>query len=65
MVRQEGPGEHGDGPGLGQGRETADEVGPVPVIPEERAPFESSHHDVVENPGCIEAWAAGHNETIA
>jgi len=65
MVRQEGPSVYGDGPGLGQGRETTDEVGPVPVIPEERAPLEPTHHDMMEDTGCIETWTARHGGTIA
>jgi hypothetical protein len=47
------------------GREAADEVGPVPVIPEDRAAFETAHHDMVENTRRIKPWAAGHGCRIA
>ena len=47
-----------------EGSEAADEVGAVPVIPEDRAPLDPPHHDVVEDTGGIEAGAAGHDCTL-
>jgi len=65
MVGQECPGVHADGAGLGQRRQTPNEVGPILVIPEDRASFEPSHHHVVEDAGCIETWTTGHEATLS
>ena len=70
MVRQEGPGVHGPGPRLGQGRHAGDEVFTVGIVPEDHAAFEPPHHHVVEGPvedsgrsaEGIQAGLAGHGE---
>ena len=62
MVRKEGPGVHGPGPRLGQGRHAGDEVFTVGIVPEDHAAFEPPHHHVVEGIRGIQAGLAGHGE---
>jgi hypothetical protein len=60
VVREEGPGVDRERPLLGQAGEAGDEVGPVGVLPEDRAPFEAAHHHMVEGPGGVEARLPRH-----
>ena len=64
MIGQEGPGINRPGAVLHQGGQARREVGPVPVVAEERSPLNPAHHDVVEGPGGIEAWLARHDGGI-
>ena len=60
VSRQEGPGYNAPGVRSGQGRDPGDEVHPVPFVPEDGAPLDPPHHDLVEDAGRIQAGAAGH-----
>ena len=60
MVRQEGPGVDGEGAALRQDGQASHEVGPVHVICEDDAAFESQHHHMVERIGRIQAGLPGH-----
>jgi hypothetical protein len=60
MVREQGPGVDGPGPGLREGRHAGHEVGPVGVVAEEGRPLDPPHHHVVEDPRGIETRLARH-----
>ena len=60
MIGEEGPGVDRHRPSLGEGRQTADEVGPIPLIPEEDTAFDPPRHNMVEDAGGVEAWATRH-----
>ncbi len=62
MVREQGPGVDGEGPPLRQTGQARHEVGAVGIIPEDGAPFEPAHHDMVQDAGGIEAGLAGRND---
>ena len=59
MVGQDRPGVDRHGAGLGQAGQPADDVGPLPVIPQDRAAFDPARHRLVDDAGGIEAGAAG------
>ena len=40
------------------------EVAAIGIVAEDRAPFDSTGHDVMQRTGCIEARTAGHAERI-
>src|SRR3970282_715994 len=46
---------------LGEGRQPGDEVHPVLVIPEDGAPLDPPHHDMVQGIGGIQPGATGHS----
>jgi len=60
VVREEGPGVDGEGPRRRERPEARDEIGPVPVVPEDPAAFQPTEHDVVEHARRIEAGTAWH-----
>jgi hypothetical protein len=62
VIGEQGPGEHGDGPSLGQALEPAEEFRAVRVVAEDHLPVEASHHHMVEGPRSIEARLAGHGK---
>ena len=51
MSREQGPGVDREGPQVRERREPAEEGCAVRVVGKDRAPFESSHHHVVERAG--------------
>ncbi len=61
VVREEGPGIHPEGSPRCEALQSAHEVRPVPVIPEDHLPIQPPGHHVVEDAGGIEAGATGHN----
>ena len=60
MGGEERPRVDGEAGRVDQGRQPADEVSPVRVVPKDRAALEPSHHHVVEDPRSIEARLTGH-----
>ena len=48
-------------PGGRPSRQPGDEVGPILVIPEEGAPLDPPHHDMVQGIGGIQPGATGHS----
>jgi len=61
VVREQGPGVHGEGSRLDQSPHPGADIAPIGVVPEEGAALESSHHHVVEDPGTIEARVTRHD----
>jgi len=62
VVREQGPGVHGEGSRLDQSPHPGAEIAPIGVVPEDAAALESSHHHVVEDAGSIEARLTGHDQ---
>ncbi len=59
VVRQESP--RHDTPALRRPRrDPVDDIGPVPLVPDEGGPLDLPHHAMVEDAGGIEAGAPGH-----
>ncbi len=65
MIWQKRPGVHHQTPAICQGGKSSREIGSVLVIVEERPTLQSPHHDVMQNAGCIEAWATWHIDSLA
>ena len=61
MIGQERPRVDGNSPCLGQPGEPRDEVGPVPVVAEDRGPLDPAHQHVVEGPRGVEPCMARHS----
>jgi hypothetical protein len=61
MIREQSPGVHPEGARGREGREPAEEILAVRVVGKDHAPFQASHHHVVEGSGGIEASLARHN----
>ena len=62
MVREEGPGIHGEAGCLHQRPDPGAEVAPISVVPENGSALEAAHHHVVEDPRGIQAGLAGHDQ---
>ena len=61
MIREERPGLDGEGAGLYEGRQAREEVGPIPVIPEEGRPLDPPHHHMVQGVRRIEPRLTRHD----
>ena len=65
MAAVEGPRVAGEAGRVHEGRQPADDVGPVRVGPEDRPALAAAHRHALEDPGRIEARVAGRvNETF-
>jgi hypothetical protein len=49
---------------LGQDGQTAHEICPVAVFPEDWTPFNAPHHYMVQGAGCVEPRATGHSVNV-
>ena len=64
MVWKERPGEDLEPRPLGHRSKPRDEIRPVPVVAEERAPLDPANHHVMERTRPVEARPARHGERL-
>jgi hypothetical protein len=64
VVWQEGPSVDGESLGLRERREARDEVGPIPVVAEDRAALQAADHDVMKDAWRIQSRTAWHGDRL-
>ena len=65
MVREERPGVDGEGPRRRERGQARDEIAAIGIVAEQWPALDAAHHDVVQDPGGVEARLPGHGGSPA